>query len=247
MEKLLHRIETAALANKKQLAILLDPDHVNDLDQLDATIKLAEECGVSLFFIGGSLLVSNAFDACIRLVKERTSIPVVIFPGSPMQVSGEADGLLLLSLISGRNPEALIGYHVMAAPAIKASGVEVLPTGYLLIDSGAPTTASYMSNSTPIPHDKPEIAACTALAGEMLGLRLLYLDGGSGAQKHVSETMVSAVKKQVDCPLIVGGGIRDGATAAALWQAGADILVVGNATESNPEVIREIAQTLQLA
>ncbi|MEM9025002.1 MAG: geranylgeranylglyceryl/heptaprenylglyceryl phosphate synthase, partial [Bacteroidota bacterium] len=151
-----------------------------------------------------------------------------------------ADAILLLSLISGRNAELLIGHHVVAAPYLKASGLEVLPTGYILVDGGRPTTASYMSHTTPVPSDKKDVAACTALAGEMLGLRMIYLDAGSGALQPVPPAMIRAVQAQVQVPVIVGGGVTNAEQARQAYEAGADVLVVGTAAEKDVQVIREI-------
>ncbi len=237
----LERIITASNQQQKQVAILLDPDRLQSDEQIEKTVRIANDAGVDYLFVGGSLLVSTAFNHCIDTIKSNTEIPVVIFPGSPLQISDRADAILFLSLISGRNPEALIGHHVIAAPKLKALGVETLPTGYMLIDSGRQTTASYMSNTTPIPHDKADIAMSTAIAGEMLGLRLIYMDGGSGAQNTISAAMIRKVKAQLSVPLIVGGGIRTAAGAKEVLSAGADIIVVGNATEENPNFIYELA------
>lgn len=168
----------------------------------------------------------------VPALKKLLNVPLMLFPGNLLQISQGADAILFLSLISGRNPDLLIGNHVIAAPLLKQSGMEVMPTGYMLVDSGRPTSAHYMSNTTPIPYDKPEIAACTAMAGEMLGLQLLYMDAGSGAEKTISTEMISAVAGAVGIPLIVGGGIRSKKQAEAILKAGADIIVVGNAFES---------------
>src|SRR5690606_8334110 len=178
-----------------------------------------------------------AFDHCVQLVRRWSDRPVVLFPGSPAQLSRHADAVLFLSLISGRNPELLIGHHVTAAPTMKALGLEAIPTGYMLIDGGKPTTVSYVSQTVPIPHDKPGIAAATAMAGEMLGLRTIYMDTGSGASRTVSPEMIATVRGAVDLPIIIGGGIRDAATARTLTAAGADVLVVGTAFEEDPERI----------
>ena len=245
MGSILEQIQEKAAKGQKQLAVLVDPDNTRQPEELARLASITNDAGVDLILVGGSLLTLDGFDRCVASLREAVNAPVVIFPGSPLQVSAEADGILFLSVISGRNPEALIGHHVMAAPMIKQSGIEVLATGYCLVESGRQTTASYMSNTTPLPHDKPEIAACTALAGEMLGLQLIYLDGGSGAQRTVSVEMVQRVKNTLKVPLIVGGGIRDAATAKALSEAGADVVVIGNATESNPEFIHEVAAALR--
>ncbi len=244
MNKILTHVRKYQNSSKKQLAVLVDPDKCDASGPFEQTISIANKAKVDFFFVGGSLLTTNRFEACIQTIREHSDIPIVIFPGSPAQVSSSADGILFLSLISGRNADALIGAHVLAAPVVKASGIEVLPTGYMIVDSGRQTTASYMSNSTPIPYDKPDIAACTALAGQLLGLQLVYLDGGSGAQKPISEEMIRAVKSQVDIPVIVGGGIRDADTATAICQAGADIIVVGNAIEKDPNLIPTIAHII---
>jgi putative glycerol-1-phosphate prenyltransferase len=161
-----------------------------------------------------------------------------------MQVNDKADAILFLSLISGRNAEMLIGKQVITAPILKKSKLEILPTGYMLIDSGKPTTASYMSNTTPIPHDKNEVASCTAMAGEMLGLKMIFMDGGSGAMNPISAKMIKACSNTIDIPLITGGGINSGAKAVSNCKAGADIIVVGNAIEKNEALIKEIAKAV---
>lgn len=236
-------IYTAKAHKKKQLAVLIDPDKP-DPQNLSNLAKHANEGNADYIFLGGSLLIRDALDSCIEALKSQTDIPVVIFPGSVLQISGKADALLFLSLISGRNPDLLIGNQVIAAPYIKQLNLEALPTGYMLIDSGKPTTASYMSGTAAIPHDKADIAACTAMAGEMLGLKFIYMDGGSGAQNTISTTMVEKVRQAVDLPIIIGGGIRDAETAVNICEAGADIVVIGNATEHHPEIIKEIAEAI---
>ena len=238
---ILDHIKNNAQQKKKLLAVLIDPDKGSNA-HLTKLATMANESKVDLFFVGGSLMVGDAMKETIETLKGLTNIPIVLFPGSPSQVCPLADGILFLSLISGRNPELLIGQHVVAAPAIKLSKLEVLPTGYLLIDGGSPTTASYISGSMPIPYNKPEIAAVTAMAGEMLGLQLMYVDAGSGAQKPVSAATIQAIKKNVSAPLIVGGGMRTAQEVINAYKAGADVAVVGNAFEENPELLLEIAQ-----
>lgn len=225
---------------RRQFAVLIDPDEV-DIPALEKLVSIAKEGGVDYFFVGGSLVVGNFLETTIHYLKQHTEIPVVIFPGSIQQVNPKADALLFLSLISGRNPELLIGNHVLAAPYIKKSGLEAIPTGYILIDGGAQTTVSYISNTTPIPHDKKEIAVSTAMAGELLGMKLIYMDSGSGAKKHISAEMISAVKKHIELPLIVGGGIKTPEAAYELSNAGADVIVVGNAIEKDTALIKEIS------
>ena len=165
----------------KQFAILIDPDKVTT-DELMEVIRLATLSKADYFFVGGSLMSSGLLESTIATIKKNAQIPVILFPGSPLQINKEADALLFLSLISGRNPELLIGNHVIAAPYLKAANLEVIATGYILVDSGQPTTASYISNTQPIPYNKPDIAACTALAGEYLGMKLMYLDGGEWSE-----------------------------------------------------------------
>ena len=228
---------------KKSFALLIDPDKQDKLE-LISIIKKAEQAKTDYFFVGGSLLTHDSLDSCLTTLKENSDIPVVLFPGNAMQVNDKADGILFLSLISGRNAEMLIGRQVITAPILKQSSLEVLPTGYMLIDSGRPTTVSYMSNTTPIPAEKNSVAACTAVAGEMLGLKLIFMDGGSGAQNPISEEMITEVSKSVDTPLIIGGGISSGEKAAANCKAGADIIVVGNAIEKDENLITEIANAV---
>jgi len=228
---------------EKRLAILLDPDKLPPA-RLERTVALAAESGVHYFFVGGSLIVNDRLDDLLSDIRRRCDIPLVLFPGNSFQLSYRADAILLLSLISGRNPELLIGQHVIAAPFLKISPLEIIPTGYMLIDGGVPTAVQYMSNTLPIPAGKDDIAVCTAMAGEMLGLKMIYLEAGSGASQPVAPAMIEAVRNVLDIPLIVGGGIRTPEQAAAAWGAGADVLVVGNAAERSPELIREIMQAI---
>lgn len=191
--------------------------------------------------MGGSLLTTDNLRQTIQICKENTNIPVVLFPANSLHIDNQADAILFLSLISGRNPEFLIGQHILAAPKLKRSNLQILPTGYILIDTGKPTTVTYISNTTPIPYEKDSVAACTALAGEFLGLKLIYMDGGSGAEKPISANMIKAVRKTIEVPLIVGGGINSVEKAKSALDAGADIIVVGNALEKSPELLKEIA------
>jgi len=229
---------------QKQLAVLVDPDKQSDGEH-EKIARLAQKAGVDFFFVGGSLLTSDNLYHCIRTLKENSKIPVILFPGNTYQVSRNADAMLFLSLISGRNPDMLIGMHVIAAPYVKLSGLETLPTGYMLIDSGKPTSVSYMSNSFPIPNDKKDIAACTAMAGEMLGLQLIFMDAGSGAKTPIPSDMIRFVKDSISVPLIVGGGLRSPEMAKKSLQAGADIIVVGNRLEENPELITSFAEVVK--
>jgi putative glycerol-1-phosphate prenyltransferase len=222
------------------LAILVDPDK-QDFACLNKTIAICNNADVDFIFVGGSLLTSGDLAKTVRFIKENSSIPVILFPGSPNQITNYADGILFLSLISGRNPEFLIGNQVVAAPFVKKSNLEVLSTGYMLVDGGTQTTASYVSNTNPLPYDKPEIAAVTALAGEFLGMKLIYIDGGSGAKKCVSLEMIKKTKEIISIPLLIGGGIRTPQAANEIYLAGADMLVIGNGAEENRALITEIA------
>lgn len=229
---------------RKAFAVLLDPDKV-ELESFPFMLAESVRYGVDFFFVGGSLITRYASDEIIAAIHRHTNIPAILFPGNSLHIEPSADAILLLSLISGRNPELLIGQHVIAAPLLKKSKLEILPTGYMLIESGRATTVSYISNTTPIPHDKPGVAACTAMAGELLGLQIMYLDAGSGAQKPVSAEMIAAVRQAVDTPIIVGGGINSVEKAQAALEAGADVVVVGNGIEKNPDLLPEIAQAVR--
>lgn len=220
----------------KKIAVLVDPDKPTD-EQIVHIASKSQDAGVDFFFVGGSLLTNDNLDSCIKLLKKQSTIPVILFPGNTNQLSNKADGFLFLSLISGRNAEMLIGRHVIAAPYLKLSGLEILPTGYMLIDSGKPTSVSYMSNTFPIPNDKYDIAICTAMAGEMLGMKLIFLEAGSGASTSVSSEMIRMVSDSIRIPLIVGGGIRTPEKAAECAKAGADVVVIGSALENDPELL----------
>jgi phosphoglycerol geranylgeranyltransferase len=230
-------------SNSKQLAVLVDPDK-SGTKELAEIARLSSEAGVDYFFVGGSLLINNQLDLCVKLLKENTHIPVILFPGNTMQMSWKADGILFLSLISGRNAEMLIGRHVISAPYIKMSPLEVISCGYMLIESGKQTAVQYMSNTSPIPSDKNDIAICTAVAGEMLGLKLIYLEAGSGAKNPVPLSMIEQVKGSLSIPLVVGGGIQSPGQARQICKAGADLLVVGTAFEKNPGLIKEISEAV---
>jgi len=240
-----HSLAERKNLGRKAFSVLIDPDKVsmkgtaeNNLDEL---IALSVAAKVDYFLVGGSLVISNQLDECIQYIRNHAAIPVILFPGSPSQVSKYADALLYLSLISGRNPELLIGQHVVSAPFVKQSGLEIMPTGYIVIDGGAPTTVSYISNATPIPADKNEIAMCTAMAGEMLGMKLIYMDAGSGARRPITESMIKLVAENIQVPLIIGGGIIEPEKAYLNCKAGADMIVVGNAIEKDPSLIKEMS------
>lgn len=240
MMKLHQQLQESKARGQKKMAVLFDPDKMR-LEKMNQTLELAAELNIDYFFIGGSLIVNNMLDEVLASIRQRCSIPLVLFPGSSFQLSYKADALLFLSLISGRNPELLIGQHVIAAPFLKMSPLEIISTGYLLIDGGVQTSVQYMSNTYPIPAQKADIAVCTALAGEMLGLKLMYLDAGSGAKNPISSAMIEAVHNAVSVPVIVGGGIRTPEKVAENYRAGADVVVVGTALESDPSLMREMA------
>jgi phosphoglycerol geranylgeranyltransferase len=239
--KILDILKMRRREGKKSIAVLIDPDKAENDNELQQLINLASENCIDFFFVGGSLVTTTNLSLVISRIKESVNIPVILFPGSSLQIDPGADGILFLSLISGRNPDLLIGQHVIAAPILKNNKIEVMPTGYILINSGKTTSVAYISNTTPIPDDKYSLAACTAMAGEMLGLQMMYLDAGSGAEKEISAKMISSVRHAVDVPLIVGGGVNNTQKAIAALEAGADMIVIGNALEKDPNLLIEIA------
>lgn len=240
LQKLIERRKTGL----KSFALLIDPDKIHDSGQLLKLINIAVENKVDFIFVGGSLLTGDNLHGVIQLVKQNSQLPVVLFPGSTMHIDVTADAVLFLSLISGRNPELLIGQQVIAAPVLKRSNLEILPTGYMLIDSDNQTTVSYMSNTTPIPADKSSVAVCTAMAGEMLGLKMIYMDAGSGARFPIHPKMIASVRKAINVPLIIGGGINSVEKALTSLKAGADMLVVGNGIEENPNLLIEVSEAI---
>ncbi len=241
--ELLEDLNQIHLSGKKALATLIDPDKIQNEKELENLVKMANECYLDYFFVGGSLITTSNLSSVVHYIKAHSDIPVILFPGSNLHIDSAADGILFLSLISGRNPELLIGQHVVAAPILKNSNIEVLPTGYLLISSGVATSVAYMSNTTPIPADKYSIAASTAMAGELLGLKLIYLDSGSGGVP-ITAKMINKVSKAVSLPLIIGGGIDSPGKAMDAFDAGADIVVIGNAIEKNPNLMIEVSEKI---
>ncbi|NOY37534.1 MAG: geranylgeranylglyceryl/heptaprenylglyceryl phosphate synthase [Chlorobi bacterium] len=227
------------LKKGKLFSILIDPESYT-LSTIDGLARYIDPGVVDFILVGGSL-VSGQLDPVIEKIKAVLQLPVILFPGSIYQLSGKADAVLLLSLISGRNPELLIGNHVVAAPIIKNLGIEAISTGYILIGDGKTSSVEYMSNTLPIPADKPEIVVATALAGQYLGQQMIYLEHGSGAEHPISTEVVAAVKREINIPLIVGGGIQTPGEAKNLYDAGADILVVGNRIEKDPAFISRMA------
>lgn len=237
--------ESRKLGNK-HLGVLIDPDKI-EFDRIPVLAGKFKEAGISYILVGGSLLTTNRFNEVVVLVKKYSNIPLILFPSTAYQISDEADAILFLSLISGRNADLLIGKHVEAAPILYDSNLEIIPTGYMLIDGGSPTTASYMSNTQPIPSNKPEIASCTAVAGQMLGLQAIYLDAGSGAKNPVPQIMIQEVGKAIKVPLIVGGGIKTPELAYNAAVSGADLVVIGNVLETSPELLWSFSDALKEA
>lgn len=229
---------------KKSIAVLIDPDKVEEPSRLLHLINLASENCVDYFFVGGSLITTTNLSQVVRTIKESVNIPVVIFPGNSMQIDPAADAILFLSLISGRNPELLIGQHVIAAPILKNTKLQIIPTGYMLVNSGRTTSVAYISNTIPIPEDKYSLAACTAMAGEMLGLQTIYMDAGSGAEREINQKMIASVRRMINIPLIIGGGINTAEKAVRALEAGADMIVVGNVLEKDPEMLTAISEKI---
>jgi len=243
-KKILDQLSGKAAAGQKSVAVLIDPDDVDETG-LVQVLNAGIESKVDYFFVGGSLITTGEVAGVVEFIKSYTDIPCVLFPGNAIQINPSADAILFLSLISGRNPELLIGQHVVAAPVLKRSGLEVIPTGYMLIHSGRPTSVSYMSNTQPIPNDKPSLAVSTAIAGEMLGLKCMYLDAGSGAQQPVPARMIKQVKKNIQGPLIIGGGLDSAYKVKTALDAGADLVVIGNGLQKNPGWLAEVSELVQ--
>lgn len=243
-KKILEIFKAKVVQGSKSLAVLIDPDDVDERGLIQV-LNAGVENKVDYFFVGGSLLTSGEVSSVVEFIKSYTEIPCILFPGNAIQISPSADAILFLSLISGRNPELLIGQHVVAAPVLRRSRLEVIPTGYMLIHSGKPTSVSYMSNTQPIPSDKPSLAVSTAIAGEMLGLQCIYMDAGSGAEQPVPAKMIRQVRKSIEGPLIIGGGLNSAYKAKNALDAGADIIVIGNGAQKNLSLLTEVSEVIQ--
>ena len=228
----------ASEKKKGLIAALIDPD-TDTGHTLEERVKLINNSQIDFIFVGGSTLFNREFDRFVKDVKDLTSLPVVIFPGSSLQISEHADAILFLSLISGRNPQYLIGEHVRAAPRLKGMDIEIIPTGYMIIESGTTTTVEFISNTKPIPRDKADIAVAHAIAAEMLGFRMIYMDAGSGAKYSIPEEMIEVVKNNIKIPVIVGGGITSNEEIRKKFDAGADIVVIGSLLERNPGALKK--------
>lgn len=237
------KLKSLSLSGQKAVAWLIDPDKVGQDHLFKVQVREAIKHQLDFFFIGGSLIKQNTIEKIIGLIKDLgTDIPVIIFPGNAIQYSEKADGILFLSLISGRNPEYLIGQHVTIAPILSKSRLEILPTGYLLVDGGSLSSVLYMSQTIPLPNSKPSLSVATALAGYLLGLQYFYLDAGSGAKKPVNPEIIRAVKNEISSPLIVGGGLDSLQKVKRAYSAGADLIVVGNGAEKNPDFLIEVLE-----
>jgi phosphoglycerol geranylgeranyltransferase len=244
MEKSLHqKLVSRKNYKQKSFAVLIDPEKTG-LTQGRQLIALAQQQAVDFFFVGGSLYEAKAQQELLALLKAESPVPVVLFPGPGMAIDMQADALLFLSLVSGRNPDLLIGQHVQVAPLLKNSPIEVISTAYMLIDPGHPTSVSYISNTQPIPRSKSSIASATALAAQLLGMKLVYMDAGSGAQLPVPKEMITEVCATIEVPLIVGGGINTPQKAREALEAGADLIVIGNGIEKNPNLIIGVSQVV---
>jgi phosphoglycerol geranylgeranyltransferase len=219
------------------VALLLDPDKAKG-DTLQTILKIASESSTDYILAGGSLTF-NSVDNLIDAVKEYCTIPVILFPGNLLQLSYKSDAILLLSLISGRNPELLIGNHVIAAPYLKDIREKLISVGYILISCGTKTSVEYISQTEAIPSDKPDIAVATAIAGEMLGLSMIYLEAGSGATSTVPVSIVKAVRENISIPLAVGGGIKNKKEVEEIFNAGANLIILGNGCEKNPQLLTD--------
>lgn len=241
------KLKVLTKEGKKALAWLIDPDKIVEDFSFLQQVKEMSQLNLDFIFIGGSLIEKNDIDRIIKLIKEVDSdLPVILFPGSVVQFSNHADGILFLSLISGRNPDLLIGQHVTIAPLLAKSNLEVLPTGYMLVDGGVATSVNYISQTIPLPNNKPELAVATALAGSFLGLQYFYLDAGSGAKKSVSPEIIKNVKKSVQAPMIVGGGLDTLEKVKKAFHAGADVVVIGNGAEKNLSLLTEVLEYIHV-
>jgi len=241
--KLYQHILKHQAAGKKMLALLMDPDKMAP-EQVPHWASKLEDSPVTHLLVGGSQPDTRHPEELVLALKKATDLPIILFPGHPQQITVKADGLLFLSLLNSQNPNYLIGMQTEAAPLIKASGLEVLSTGYILVDGKTETTVHQITNTTPLFQHQTEKATHLALAAEYLGMKLIYLEAGSGAMEPVPLQMVELVKKQINIPLIVGGGIRSIDQVLQAYKAGADMVVLGTIMERNPEFLENLKQVL---
>ena len=239
------KLQAITKSGRKGIAWLIDPDDFQSVQRFESQLQEANKLKIDFFFLGGSIIQQNTVSEIISLIKMLCpDIPVVLFPGNTLQYSPLADGILFISLISGRNPDLLIGQHVTLAPLLEKSEMEVLPTGYMLIDGGQTTSVHYMSQTIPLPNHHPELSVATALAGKFLGLQYFYLDAGSGAPNPVSPEIIKAVKRKIKAPLMVGGGLNSLEKIKSAFQAGADLVVIGNGAGKSTRLLNEVSEFL---
>ena len=225
---------------KNAVAILIDPEKFSTLPHLSSFLEKINAAKPNFIFIGGSTVTRKDFNQCIKEIKAKTTIPIVIFPGASHQISKEADAILFLSLLSGRNPDYLIGHHVQAVDELEKMDIEIIPTAYLLIDGGRKSAVEYVTQTSPIPSDQPNIVRKTALAGKFQGKKIIYLDAGSGAIHSIPTEIIKSVNN-LEMPLIVGGGITSIEEVSLAHKAGANIVVIGNKIEKDIDFLLDIA------
>ena len=238
MHKIYLEILKARESNQKLLAVLLDPDEIN-LEHIEQMISKINQSPATHIFVGGSLVETNQIDLLIQKIKEICSLPILLFPGNPSQISKHADGILFLNLISGRNPDYLIEHQVNAVPMLEKTDLEVISTGYILIENGKETAVERVSQTKPLDRNNSDYVCQTAKAGEYMGNKLIYLEAGSGAEKAIPIEMIEKVSKKLTIPLIVGGGIKSKSEIENAFKAGADLVVIGTAFEINPNFFEE--------
>ncbi|MDW5287251.1 geranylgeranylglyceryl/heptaprenylglyceryl phosphate synthase [Formosa sp. PL04] len=239
MKNVLTNIQHNIFSNKKQLAILIDPEKIR-LSDVEKFVNKINKSVANYIFVGGSTVPVDLTEPLVLEIKQHTKLPVILFPGDVAQITNKANALLFLSLLSGRNPAYLIGKHVEAIPRLKETSLEIIPTGYLLIENGEMTTIQKVTETEPMPSKQIENIVNTALAGELLGMRLMYLEAGSGAKSPVSPEIIKAVSSDLTIPLIVGGGIRSKAQMELAFDAGANIVVIGTALEKNEDLFNDL-------
>lgn len=242
MHQVISILQEFMQSGKKGRMLLIDPDQLGKDEYRNKLAAQLKNNPFDIVLVGGSLLHEGGYDERMNWLRAQVSCPLVLFPGSPVQIHPAVDAVLFLSLVSGRNAEFLIGQHVIAAPRLRELQLETISTAYMLIDGGKATTASYMSNTAPLPHNKPGIASATAMAAEMLGMACVYLDAGSGAERPVSAEMIASVRKSVKLPIIVGGGIKSQGQMQQAFDAGADWVVIGTWLEESPDLIAQLGQ-----
>lgn len=228
-----------------QVAVLIDPEKTNQEEPLRRLVEKASFAGVNYFLVGGSTVSRRDLESCISILKAHTQIPVLIFPGGSNQLSSEADGMLYLSLISGRNPDYLITHHVNSALEVYQLGIEIIPTAYILVDGGTKSSVAYVSQTTPIPREQATIAVHTALAGQLQGKKIVYFDAGSGARENVPVHFINELRKLSDIPIIVGGGIRDIESLKTYREAGVNLMVIGNKLEEEIDFLLDVKDFLR--